>query len=369
MRKIPFVDLYAQYLTIKEEIDEIIARVIRESAYIKGRYVEEFEEAFEKKLGIKNCIGVANGTDALFIAMKMLGIGNGDEVITTAHSWISTSETISLTGAVPVFVDIDTEYYTIDTDLIESKITSKTKAIIPVHLYGQMCEMEKIASICRKHNLFLIEDCAQSHFSRLGDKFAGTFGDVATFSFFPGKNLGAYGDAGAIVTNHDELALKIRRFSNHGAIKKHQHDTEGINSRLDGLQAAILGVKLKHIDSWNLSRNRLAEIYNREINSQGIPIVIPKVRPGTFHSFHLYVVLTKGRDMVLDKLNEYGIASQIHYPLPLPLLPCYHHMNFTPNSFPAVSSVYRDLLSLPLFPEMKEEEVVYVCEKLKEFTS
>ena len=260
---IPLVDLKAQYQTIKPEIDASVQDVINETAFIRGKYVEKFESEYKKKYGVKHCISVGNGTDAIFIALKMLGIGHGDEVITTANNWIATSETISMTGARPVFVDIERDYFTIDPSKIEEKITPKTKAIIPVHLYGQPANITLIKEICEDHDLFLVEDCAQAHFAEFGGKKVGTFGDAGTFRLYPGKNLGAYGDAGAIITDNDALAEKMRRFANHGSLKKHDHEFEGMNSRLDGLQAAILSVKLMYIDEWNKKRNEHAALLYR----------------------------------------------------------------------------------------------------------
>ncbi|MCG8605835.1 DegT/DnrJ/EryC1/StrS family aminotransferase, partial [bacterium] len=260
--KVPFVDLGAQYREIKSEIDQAIASVIADAAFIRGKYVQEFESEYARKYGVKNCISVANGTDAIYITLKALGIGSGDEVITVANSWISTSETISQTGAKPVFVDIDPDYYTIDVSKISEKITSRTKAIIPVHLYGQAAEVDEIKEISDAHGLDLIEDCAQAHFASYGGQRVGTFGRAATFSFYPGKNLGAYGDAGAILTNDDGLAERMRMFANHGCLKKHHHELEGINSRMDGIQAAILLAKLSFIDEWNAARLKRAGFYH-----------------------------------------------------------------------------------------------------------
>ncbi|MCX6210187.1 MAG: DegT/DnrJ/EryC1/StrS family aminotransferase, partial [Bacteroidetes bacterium] len=247
---IPFVDLKAQYQSIKPEMDAAIASVINETAFIGGKYVAAFEQNFAALYGVKHCISVANGTDSLYILMKMLNIGVGDEVITVANSWISSSETISQTGATPVFVDVCKDYYSIDETKFEAAITSKTKAVILVHLQGQMADIETIQNICDKHKIVLIEDCAQSHFSEQNGKRAGTIGIAGSFSFYPGKNLGAYGDAGCIITNNDALAEKCKMFANHGALKKHHHIIEGINSRLDGLQAAILNTKLPYILKW-----------------------------------------------------------------------------------------------------------------------
>jgi len=276
---IPIVDLKAQYQSIKEEIDKAIQSVIENTAFIKGKYVQQFERDYAEAYGAKHVVSCGNGTDALYITLKAMDIGPGDEVITTAHSWISASETITQTGANVVFVDIDKDYYTINTNLIEEKITEKTKVIIPVHIYGQPVNMTEIMRIAKKYNLKVIEDCAQAHFAEWDNKYVGTIGDAGTFSFFPGKNLGAYGDAGCIVTNNDALAEKMRMFANHGALIKHEHQVEGINSRLDGLQAAILSVKLKYILEWNEKRRHNALLYNnylRDIET----IVTPQIHPG-----------------------------------------------------------------------------------------
>ena len=270
MKNIPFVDLTAQYNSIKQEVDLAIQNVVNDTAFINGKYVTKFEGEFRSLYGSKHFIGCANGTDAIYIALKALGIGVGDEVITVANTWISTAETITQAGAKPVFVDIHRDFYTINVELIEEKITPKTKAIIPVHLFGQSCDMDAIIAICKKHNLFLIEDCAQAHFAEWKGQKVGTFGDIGTFSFFPGKNLGAYGDAGGIITNDDKLAKKMRMFANHGALKKHHHEIEGINSRLDGLQAAILSAKLPHILEWSQKRLDNALYYNQVLRDTDI---------------------------------------------------------------------------------------------------
>lgn len=360
---IPFVDLRAQFENHKDEITSAITSVIEQTAFIRGPYVKKFEEEFARVYGSKHCIGVANGTDALFIVMKMLGIGPGDEVITTAHSWISTSETISQTGATPIFVEVD-DYYTIDTSLIEKHITSRTKAILPVHLYGQMAEVDIIKSICDRYGLFLIEDCAQAHFSEYKGKRAGRWGIASTFSFFPGKNLGAYGDAGCIITDHDELALKCRMFANHGSLVKHQHQIEGINSRLDGLQAAILSVKLKYIIEWTKLRNEKAKIYNKLL--MGSPsIQTPIVRKNSVHSFHLYVIQLKNRDLVKDLLLKEGIETYIHYPTPLPLLPAYNRLKLNKNNYIKSLTNSKQILSLPLYPEISNDQINYVVDTLK----
>ncbi|MDD8015898.1 MAG: DegT/DnrJ/EryC1/StrS family aminotransferase, partial [Acidobacteriota bacterium] len=253
---VPFVDLNAQYRSLKPEIDAAIQQVIDTTAFVRGPHVEEFERSFSEKYETRHCISCANGTDAIYVTLKALGIGPGDEVITAANSWISTSETITQAGARPVFVDIDPDFYHIDPGGIEEKITTKTRAVIPVHLFGQPAAIDEIKAVCEKHGLYLVEDCAQAHFATYGGKKAGTFGIAGTFSFYPGKNLGAYGDAGAIITNDDGLAGRARMFANHGSLRKHQHDIEGINSRLDGIQAAVLNVKLKYVDGWNRARHQ-----------------------------------------------------------------------------------------------------------------
>ncbi len=366
MNNIPFVDLKSQYQNLKTEIDTAISNVIDETAFIGGKYVKDFEQEFAKAYGVKHCIGVANGTDAIYIIMKMLGIGTGDEVITVANSWISTSETISQTGATPVFVDIEKDYFTINPDLIESQITSKTKAIIPVHIYGQSAQIEKIKDICKKHNLFLIEDCAQSHFTKFNGQNVGTFGIASTFSFYPGKNLGAYGDAGCILTNDDELAEKCRMYANHGALKKHHHQIEGINSRLDGLQAAILSVKLPHLQNWNTSRLKNATIYSEQLKNI-TTIQLPVIRENTTHTFHLYVIRAERRDELQAFLKDKGIETAIHYPTPLPLLNAYKYLDKTSADFPVVSDYMNKILSLPMYPELKEESISYIANCIMDF--
>ena len=363
---VPFVDLKAQYLSIKPEIDNAIANVLNETSFIGGPAIRDFERKFEKLYGVKHCIGVGNGTDAIYITLKMLGIGEDDEVITSATSWISTSETITQTGAKPVFVDIDPDTITIDPALIESKITRKTKAIIPVHLYGQAAHIADINNICKRHNLHLIEDCAQSHFSAESGKLVGTFGIASTFSFYPGKNLGAYGDAGAVVTNDAALAEKVRMYANHGALKKHEHQMEGINSRLDSLQAAILSVKADHILDWTYSRIRNARIYD-EYLAEIKGVTPPFVRRDTRHTFHLYVIRTDKRDELKTYLEGNGIQTAIHYPRALPNLPAYRYLGHGPQDFPIASKYQNEILSLPMYPELSRLQIEHVCNKIKAF--
>ncbi len=364
--QIQFIDLHAQYLSIKSDIDNAIQDIITNTAFIGGKPVTDFAHNFEQLYGAKHCVPVANGTDAIYITLKMLGIGIGDEVITTACSWISTSETITQAGAKPVFVDIDPTYFTIDADKIEAKITSKTKAIIPVHIYGQICDMDKIMAIAKKHNLIVIEDCAQSHFSEFKGKRAGLTGIAGTFSFFPGKNLGAYGDAGCILTNDSGLAEKCKMYANHGALIKHQHQIEGINSRLDSMQAAILYVKLPHILRWTDLRIQHAASYTKALKGVG-DIVTPLVRPDSKHSFHLYVIRTKKRNELEKHLNEHGIATAIHYPTPLPFLPAYSYLKHQRSEFPMAAQAQGEILSIPMYPELTPEQIDYIVVTIKAF--
>ncbi len=366
MMKIPFVDLKAQYQSIKPEMDEMISNIINETAFIGGKYVKEFEAKFAALYGVKHVISCANGTDSLYIIMKSLGIGTGDEVITAANSWISSSETIGQTGATPVFVDCDEQFMSMGVAQLEAAITSKTKALIVVHLHGQICEMEAIEQLAKKHGLYVIEDCAQSHFSEYKGKRAGTMGIAGSFSFYPGKNLGAYGDAGCITTNDDDLANKCRMFANHGALVKHQHQIEGINSRMDGLQAGILTVKLDHILSWTEKRIERAAWYRGALKD--IPqISMAEVRPESKHSYHLFIIRTNQRNELMAFLKEKGVETAIHYPTPLPLLPAYLDRGFTATDYPISSRMSATMLSLPIYPDLSMEAVNYIANAIQEF--
>lgn len=365
---VPFVDLKVQYNSIKKEIDEAIANVVNETAFVGGKYVNEFEAAFAEKYGVRHCISVANGTDSLYIIMKMLGIGPGDEVITAANSWISSSETITQAGARPVFVDIDPVYYSLDENQLEQKITANTKAIIPVHLQGQMCEMDTILAIAEKHGISVIEDCAQSHFSMYRQRKAGTMGIAGSFSFYPGKNLGAYGDAGCIITNDSALASKCMMYARHGALQKHQHQIEGINSRLDGLQAAILSAKLPHILDWTKRRQENATYYQQALSAVE-EITLPAVRPDTEHTFHLYIIRASQREQLAEHLKARSIETAIHYPTALPLLKAYSYLNHTPEDFPIASRYQHEILSLPMYPELTTKMIDYIAESIKSFYS
>ena len=360
--KVPFVDLHAQYLGIKAEIDSAIGEVIAQSAFIRGKHVDAFEQAWAQTLKVKHCISCANGTDALYIAMRGLGIKAGDEVITTAHSWIATSETITQTGGRVVFCDTQEGTFNIDPRLIEAKITKATVGIIPVHLCGQPADIDEIMRIAKKHNLWVIEDCAQAHLATYKGRLVGTFGNAATFSFYPGKNLGAYGDAGCIVTNDDALANWTATFARHGG--KGEHVMEGINSRMDGLQAAILNVKLPHLPAWTTARSRVAARYN-ELLSGINSLTTPKVGSDRTHVYHLYVVASDQRDSLKKALTDSEITTSLNYPKALPFYPAYAYLGHKSADFPVAYRNQSRILSLPIFPEMTNEMIEYVTDQTR----
>lgn len=361
-----FVDLNAQYLTIKDEIDDAINQVIKTSSFIRGPFVEEFEENFSNVMQSKYCISCANGTDALYIAMTALAIEPGDEVIVPAHSWISTSETVTQAGGKVVFCDTDSETFTINPNLIEEKITSRTVGIIPVHLFGQPADMDPIMAIAEKFNLWVIEDCAQAHFAKYKGVQVGNFGDAATFSFYPGKNLGAMGDAGAIVTNNEDLATKMAMFARHGGLKKGDHQIEGINSRMDGLQAAILSVKLPHLRKWTNLRQSRASLYSERLLSLD-KVLCPKVSLDGEHVWHLYVIKTDQRDHLKSYLATNGIPSVINYPTALPFLPAYKRFGHKPDDFPNAFANQSSILSLPIYPELTDDKIDSISEAIHTF--
>ena len=363
--EIPFVDLKSQYESIKNEIDHVISDVMSKSAFIGGPHVKSFESAFAEFCNVKHCIGMGNGTDALFIALKALGIGAGDEVITVANSFIATSEAITMTGAKVIFVDINQRTYNMDVNKIEEKVTAKTRAIIPVHLYGQPADMDPILDVARKYNLKVIEDAAQAHGAVYKGRRIGSLGDAACFSFYPGKNLGAYGDAGALVTSNTELAVKARMIANHGRIDKYDHEMEGVNSRLDGLQAAILGVKLKHLPDWTESRRKNACLYNQYLKETDIitPAEIDDVKA----VYHLYVVRVQRelREKLQQHLKSKGISTGIHYPIALPNLKAYTYLSHDKSNFPQATKASEEILSLPMYPELNEAQISYVADAIK----
>lgn len=363
---VPFADLQLQYRIIKDEIDAAIASVIHDSAFIRGPYVETFERQFAKAVDVDHCISCANGTDALYLAMAALKVRHGDEIITTAHSWISTSAMIKHAGGSVVFCDTERTSFTIDPAAIEAAITPRTVGIVPVHLYGQPADMDAIMSIARRHNLWVVEDCAQAHLARYRGRQVGTFGKVAIYSFYPGKNLGAMGDAGAVVTNDGALAEQIAVLARHGGLAKHEHRIEGINSRLDGIQAAILSVKLKHLPAWTKARQDAAKIYDAGLN-QIADLVIPEVSLGRTHVYHLYTITHSHRDALAAHLNVNGVQTSINYPIALPFLPAYARLGHRAEDFPNAFSQQSRILSLPMFSEITSQQQNRVIDLISEF--
>ncbi|MBR0800486.1 DegT/DnrJ/EryC1/StrS family aminotransferase [Bradyrhizobium jicamae] len=364
---VPFADLQLQYQTIKGEIDRAIAGVIRDNAFIRGSYVDAFEREFAEAAEVAHCVSCANGTDALYLAMKALQVKPGDEVVTAAHSWISTSAMITHAGATVAFADTDGATFTVDPAAIEAAITPRTVGIIPVHLYGHPADMDAIMAIAKKHKLWVIEDCAQAHFARYKGRMVGTFGEVATYSFYPGKNLGAMGDAGAVVTNDASLAEHMTMLARHGGLVKHQHHIEGINSRLDGIQAAILAAKLPHLASWTRARQNAAKVYDGGLN-QIDDVVVPEVAPERSHVYHLYTIKHPRRDALAAHLNANGVQTAINYPTALPFLAAYARFGLRPEQFPNAHRDQSQILSLPMFAEIAPAQQDAVIKLVREFT-
>lgn len=362
---VKFLDLKSQYYSIKDEIDNAIKNVIEESAFISSSYVKKFEEDFANYIGAKYCIGVGNGTDALEIAIEALNIPKGSEIIVPGNSFISTSEAVTRSGHHVVFSDVDPDTYTIGVDQIKALITSKTKAIIAVHLYGAPCNLVELSAFAKNNNLFLIEDCAQAHGAIYQNIQVGTGGDVSAFSFYPGKNLGAYGDAGAIVTNNESLAILCKRIANHGRIAKYDHIMEGRNSRLDGLQASILSVKLKHLEKWTNNRILIANYYLDRLKN--IPqIKLPKIELGTKHVFHLFVISVEKRAELINFLAKSGVETGIHYPIALPKLEAYKYAGLSEADL-FINKNDGKLLSLPIGDHITIDDAEFVCTKVEEF--
>ena len=351
---IPLVDLKAQYAALRTDIDAAIARVIANTSFIMGPEVRAFEEAFAAWCRARYAVGVSSGTAALELTLRALGVGPGDEVVTTPFTFIATAEAISATGATPVFADIDPATYNLDPAAVEEAITPATRALLPVHLYGQPADMAALAAIAQRHGLWLIEDAAQAHGAEVAGKRVGSLGHAACFSFYPGKNLGAYGDGGAVTTNDEALAGRLRKLRDHGRVSKYVHDELGYGHRLDALQAAILGAKLPHLDAATAERQRLAARYNDLL--AGSDLVLPFVPEDVTPVWHLYVVRTPRRDDLLASLKRQGIEAGIHYPLPLHLQPAYRGLGLGPGSFPVAEAAAQQVLSLPLFPEMTNEQ-------------
>jgi dTDP-4-amino-4,6-dideoxygalactose transaminase len=365
MEKIPLVDLKSQYRSIQDEIRAAIEPVLADCNFILGQNVREFEREFAEFCGAEYALGVANGTEALMLALKACGVGDGDEVVIPANTFIATAEAVTSTGAQVVFADIDPDTYNIDVSDLERKLTPRTKALIPVHLFGQTADMDPINDIAKKHGLRVIEDAAQAHGAEYKGRRAGNLGEVACFSFYPGKNLGAYGDSGAVVTNDPEIARRIGMLRNHGRAEKHDHEMEGLNSRMDEIQGAVLRVKLKHLTEWNETRRRKADLYNRLLGDADV--VVPSTKNDVRHVYHLYVIRTKRRNELRSHLIENGISAGIHYPTPLHLTKAYRHLNYSEGDFPISESHAKQILSLPMCPEISDEDVGRVCSEIIAF--
>lgn len=366
-RAIPLVDLKAQYAHIRAEVDAAVGRVVANADFILGKDVEEFEEEYARYCEAKHCVALDSGLSALELGMRALGIGPGDEVITPAHSFIASSSAISFTGATPVWVDSDPRTYNIDPTLIEAAITPRTKAIMPVHLYGQPADMDPIMEIARRHNLLVVEDACQAHGARYRGRRVGTIGDIAAFSFYPGKNLGAYGDAGALVTNNADVAKTVHDMRNYGQRKKYEHAFLAWNRRMDTLQAAILRAKLPHLEAWNTARRRHASAYDELLVR--FPLGLPHTAPDREHVFHLYVVQSERRDDLLRHLADAGVHGGIHYPVPIHLQEAYRDAGKGRGSFPVAEAVTPRVLSLPMYPELDEEQLRRVADAVSSFAA
>lgn len=362
MSKIPLVDLKAQYDSIKDEIDTAMTRVVSNTSFVGGKEVSDFEAAFAAFQQTERCIGVASGTAAIDMTLKALDIGEGDEVITTTHTFIASAEPVETSGAKTVLVDIDPVTYNLDPAKIEAAITPRTKAILPVHLYGQIAPMDAIMEIARRHNIPVIEDAAQAHGAELNGKRAGAWGVAACFSFYPGKNLGAYGDGGGVCTNDPALADRIAKLKDHGRTTKYEHDVIGYGERLDSLQAAILGAKLPHLNDWNDARRRHAAFYNQAL--AGIDgITTPTEVAGARHIYHIYCIRVAGdRDAILAELNARGIGAGIHYPIPVHMQPAMAHRGWKAGDFPNAERAANSIISLPMYPELDTEQLSRITE-------
>lgn len=362
---VPFMDLKAQYHSLKDELDNAVLAVLGRGDFILGRDVGLLEEEFAKFCGTKHAIGVDTGLSAIELVLRALNIGAGDEVITVANTFIATVLGASASGAIPVLVDCDPDTYNIDPGKIEAAITEKTKAIIPVHLYGQPADMDPILEIAKKHNLYVLEDAAQAHGAYYKGQRAGSIGDAGTFSFYPAKNLGAYGDGGMIVTNNDDVAQTVRMYRNYGQSKKYHHDVKGTNCRLDTVQAAVLRVKLNHIDDWNGLRNQHAAYYTEQLSDTGFGL--PVVAADTESVWHLYVIRTTQREALMEFMAERNISTGIHYPVPVHMHPAYSELNHLQGQFPNTEQYASEIVSLPMYPELTPELLDHVVKGLKDF--
>ena len=366
--EIPLVDLKIQYRRIQDQIDEAIQSVVGQASFIGGSVVRDFEREFARLCGVDHCIGVGSGTDALCLSLWAAGVGEGDEVIVPANSFIATSAAVTTVRAQIKFVDIDPNTYTLDVAAVKKAVTSQTKAIIPVHLYGQPADMNAVLKIAQQHGLLVIEDAAQAHYAEYEGRPVGSLGALGCFSFYPGKNLGAYGDAGAVVTHDQKYAEKIRMRANHGRKDKYNHAMEGINSRLDGLQAAVLRVKIRYIRRWNKWRSQAAALYTRLL-ADVKEVETPTEKENSRHVYHLYVVRARNRNNLQSHLKVRGVSTGIHYPVPLPELEAYDYLGHKPEDFPVSSAYAGRVLSLPMFPEITDGQILYVVDKIKQFYS
>lgn len=364
---IPFVDLKAEYEALRAELDTAVSQAIASGWYILGEEVSAFEAEFASYIGIEHAVGVASGTDAILLGLRALGVGPGDEVITVAHTAVATIAAIELAGATPVFVDIEPDTYTLDPALLAAAITPRSKAIIPVHLYGHPADLDPILALARQHKLYVLEDCAQAHGTRYHGKIVGSFGDAAAFSFYPTKNLGALGDGGAVVTRHDEVAERLLALRQYGWKQRYISETTGYNSRLDELQAALLRVKLAYLDGMNAARRRLANQYAQALAA--LPLTLPVERPFARHVYHLYVIQTEQRDALRTHLQAQGMGTAIHYPQPVHHQPAYDHLGYGANSLPITENCSARILSLPMYPTMPEAHVAQVANAIKAFYS
>ena len=366
--RIPFVDLQTQYRTIKPQIDVAIQNILDNSSYILGKAVKDFEASFAKVQSADYCLGVSSGTDALHVILWSLGIGPGDEVITTPHTFIATAEAIHLIGARPVFVDIEESSFNLDVSKIESAITSRTKVILPVHLYGQTCDMDPILELAKRYGLWVVEDACQAHLAEYKGKKVGSIGIASAFSFYPGKNLGAYGEAGAVVTSDQDIYSKMYKIRDHGQAEKYYHDCLGHNYRMEGIQGAVLGVKLSFLKDWTEARRGNAQIYNGLLNN--IPQIRPPLEmPYAKHVYHLYVIRTSQREELKAHLERKGVATGLHYPVPLHIQKAFQGLGYKKGDFPVTEAVAKEILSLPMYPELTHEQIEYVSESIKEFFS
>ena len=365
MNQIPYLDLPAQIRGIRKDLDAAIARTLDNCSFCLGPDVTQFAKDFAKYIGTEHCVAVNSGTSALHIAMLLLGVGPGDEVVTTPFTFVATSWAISYVGAKPVYVDIDDATFNLDPKLIESAITPRTKAVMPVHLYGHPFDLDPILAICKKHKLPLVEDTAQSHGAKYKGKIVGAFGDISCFSFYPGKNLGACGEGGALLTNNPAFAARARSLREHGSTVRYYHDEVGYNYRMEGIQGAVLGVKLKHLEKWLCERRRVAKRYAELLT--GTPLQLPRDAGNAQSAYHLYVVRHPRRDDLKKHLEANGIGCALHYPVPLHLQKCYANLGHKSGDFPVAEKAARECLSLPIYPELTDAQIQRVVEVIKGF--